>query len=116
MTNKINGNTNILSKEQEQQRLQIVDLELKARYWEAQWKIRFYTLESEKLQKDYDDYVTKQQKIQQEAMERFQAQIEEMNRKAQEEVANKMETAVVNDNKEFLDSLQPLEVNPLTSV
>jgi len=106
--NKVNGNQNILSKEQEHQRLQIVDLELKARYWEAQWKIRFYTLEAEKLQPDYDAYIADQQIKQQEMMKRFQEQIEEMNKKAQEEAKAKEDARVLEANEEFL--------NPLTKV
>lgn len=108
--NKVNGNQNILNKEQEQQRLQIVDLELKARYWEAQWKIRFYTLEAEKLQPEYDTYILEQQEKQKEMIKRFQEQIEEMNKKAQEEAAAKIEGKVVEENKDFLESLNPLTV------
>lgn len=51
-------NNNILTPEQEQMRLQVVDLELKARYWKAQYDIRHYTLESEKLQESYDTFLT----------------------------------------------------------
>lgn len=108
--NKVNGNPNILSKEQEQQRLQIVDLELKARYWEAQWKIRFYTLEAEKLQPDYDAYIADQQVKQQEMIKRFQEQIEEMNKKAQEEAEQKLADKTLEDNKEFLEATNPLTV------
>src|SRR6478736_4823701 len=107
--NTINGNKNILNKDQEQQRLQIVDLELKARYWEAQWKIRFYTLESEKLQTEYDSYIAEQQVKQQEMIKRFQEQIEEMNKKAQEEAAAKEAIKVVENNEEFLGSVEPLK-------
>lgn len=82
---KTNGNTNILTKEQEEQRKQIVDLELKARYWEAQWKIRFYTLESEKLQGDYDAYIEAQRKQQEEAFARFKEEVEKIQAEKGEE-------------------------------
>lgn len=88
MTKKTNGVVNILTPEQEQQRAQIVDLELKARYWEAQWKIRFYTLESEKLQEEYDDFLEKQKQLQEKAMEEFQKAIEKMNEKKDTEVVD----------------------------
>lgn len=68
----------ILTPEQEEKRKEIVDLELKARYWRAQFDIRFYTLESEKLQKDYDSYLDAQRKMQEEQMARFQAEVEKM--------------------------------------
>lgn len=84
MANKrVNGNTNVLTEDQEQMRLQVVDLELKARYWEAQWKIRYFTLESEKLQSEYDEFVVRQKQQQEEALKRFQEQIEKMNKETQ---------------------------------
>lgn len=82
---KTNGNTNILTKEQEEQRKQIVDLELKARYWEAQWKVRFYTLESEKLQEEYDNFLEAQRKQQEEAFARLKEEIEKMQAEKGEE-------------------------------
>lgn len=101
----VNGNPNILTPEQEQQRLQIVDLELKARYWEAQWKIRFYTLEAEALQPKYEEYLEIQKKAQEEALRKFQEQIEAMNKKAKEDAEKKAGENIVQDNKEFLDKL-----------
>ena len=49
---------NILTSEQEAMRLQVVDLELKARYWKSQFEIRNYTLASEELQPKYDEFLT----------------------------------------------------------
>ena len=98
---KVNGNPNVLSEEQENQRIQIIDLELKARYWEAQWKIRFYTLESEKLQPEYDEFLNVQKAKQEEAIKRFQEQIDKMN----QEAAAKQSEGVVEANKEFLDKI-----------
>lgn len=80
---KVNGNTNILTEDQEYMRLQVVDLELKARYWEAQWKIRYYTLESEKLQSDYNDFMEKERAKQEEALRAAQ---EELSKMLQQEV------------------------------
>lgn len=50
-------NKNILTPEQEAMRLQVVDLELKARYWKAQHDIRHFTLASEALQPQYDEFL-----------------------------------------------------------
>lgn len=41
----------------EQTRQTVLELELKARYWEAMWKIRFYTLEAEKLVPEYEQHM-----------------------------------------------------------
>jgi predicted ribosome quality control (RQC) complex YloA/Tae2 family protein len=101
-TNKTaNGNMNILTQDQEQMRMQVVDLELKARYWEAQWKIRFYTLESEKMQPEYNEFLEREKEKQEAALKRFQEQIDAMNRAAQE----KQEGDVTKENKEFLEAL-----------
>jgi hypothetical protein len=93
-------------KKQEQD---IEELELKARYWEAQWKIRHFTLESEKLQPEYDRFIAEQRVQQEEAIKRFQEEIEKANKATADQ-------KVVNENKEFLDSIVPQEVNPLAAV
>lgn len=67
------------------QKQQVDDLETKARYWRAQWEIRFYTLESEKLQADYDNYLEAQKKLQEKALEEFRKQMEEMTKKIEED-------------------------------
>lgn len=36
---------------------QLQELEEKARYWKAQFEIRYYTLEAEKLQPAYNEYL-----------------------------------------------------------
>ena len=82
MAKVVKGNRNILTEDQEQMRLQVVDLELKARYWEAQWKIRFYTLEAEGLQKSYDEFLEVEKAKREEALVRFQEQIDKMNKEA----------------------------------
>ena len=108
----VNGNPNILNQEQEVMRLQVVDLELKARYWEAQWKIRYFTLEAEKLQPEYNDFLDREKVKQEEALKRFQEQIDAMNKAAQQSEESK----TLSQNKEFLDALVPEEANPLKAV
>lgn len=61
--------------ETELMREQVIDLELKARYWKAQHDIRFYTLEAEKLQPEYDEYVEKQRQQREELMKELQEEI-----------------------------------------
>lgn len=48
------------------------NLELKARFWKAQWEIRHYTLEAEKLQVPYDEYVAQQREKNEKAMKEYQ--------------------------------------------
>lgn len=79
---RVNGNKNVLNEDQEYMRLQVIDLELKARYWEAQWKIRFYTLEAETLQSPYNEFLEKEKAKQEVAMRKFQEQIDAMNKEA----------------------------------
>ncbi len=67
---------NQLTPEQEQMRMQVVDLEMKARYWKAQFEIRNYTLESEKLQKPYDEFLLKTKEAQDKAYAEFMAAME----------------------------------------
>ena len=66
---------NVLNKDQEQMRANVVELELKARYWKAQHDIRFYTLEAEKLQKAYDEYLEVQRLQHEEMLKNFQEQM-----------------------------------------
>lgn len=62
--------------EQEQMRLQVVDLELKARYWKAQFEIRHFTMEAEKLQEEYNKYLSSMQEKNKKLQEEFEAQLE----------------------------------------
>lgn len=65
------------------QKVEVLDLELKARYWKAQHDIRFYTLEAEKLQAPYNEYLT----IQKEAAEKANAEFQQMLEKMKEQGA-----------------------------
>lgn len=47
-------------------------LELKARFWKAQFEIRHYTLQAENLQKPYDEYVAIQREKNEKAMKEYQ--------------------------------------------
>jgi flagellar biosynthesis/type III secretory pathway protein FliH len=116
-----NGNPNILNEDQEVMRAQVVDLELKARYWEAQWKIRYFTLEAEKIQPEYEEFLDAQRQKQEEALKRFQEQIAKMNEEAKQKSEQEKTLA---QNKDFLEALSNVEpspfvereVNPLKSV
>lgn len=74
--------------EYENQLQDVRTLELKARFWKAQWEIRHYTLAAETLQKDYDDYVAAQRIKNEEALKQYQ----EMLNKISEEEKAKVET------------------------
>lgn len=73
-----NGILNPLSDQQEQMRLAVVELELKARYWKAMYDIRHYTLEAEKLQSDYDTHVEIQRKKEEELRQQMQEQLKKL--------------------------------------
>lgn len=72
---KENG-VNKLTNEQESMRMQVVEMEMKARYWKAQFDIKYYTLESNKLEETYMKFVEEQRVKEQEAFERFKQQLE----------------------------------------
>lgn len=67
-----------LTQAQEDMRIQVVDLELKARFWKAQFEIRDYSLKVESLQPEYEKYLEVQKQRDQEALARFQEQIEKL--------------------------------------
>lgn len=73
------ANANVLNEEQHEMRLKVVDAELKARYWKAQWEIRHYTLEAEALQGKYDEYVAAQLESQRKAFEAYLEQMKKEN-------------------------------------
>lgn len=59
--NTTNGNPNLLTPQQEAMRAEVVERELRARYAKANWEIVHYSLETEKLQPEYQAYVQKEQ-------------------------------------------------------
>lgn len=75
-----------MKKERKNMELQVEDLELKARYWKAQFDIRHYTLEAEKLQVPYDEYMTEQRKKSEELQKKFEEQLKELQAKGAEVV------------------------------
>jgi len=83
MNKKTNG-VNTLSQDQENMRMQVVDLELKARYWKAQYEIRQFTLEAEKIQPEYDIYLADQKAKSDEMMKKFEEQLALVNQNAEE--------------------------------
>ena len=83
MKTKTNG-VNQLTPDQETMRMQVVDLELKARYWKAQYEIRHYTLQAEREQPDYDAYLEDQKAKQEEMMKQFQEQLASLNKEAEQ--------------------------------
>lgn len=67
-----------LSDPAEEMRLQVVELELRARYWKAQHDIRYYTLEAEKVQPEYDKWLADQKVKNEEAQKAFEEQLKKM--------------------------------------
>lgn len=97
---KINGVTQ-LTEEQEQMRMQVVDLEYKARWWEAQWKIRYYTLETEKLQPAYNDY-----------LEAERVKREEFEKMLREQLEKNQEAGVAIEGLNHIITPEDVENNP----
>lgn len=80
MSNNKPKGTAKLSDEAEQNRLQVVEVELRARFWKAQYEVRYYTIEAEKIQPEYDEWL----KAQQIKNEKMQKDFEEQLKKLQE--------------------------------
>ncbi len=76
---KENG-VNKLTESQEQMRMDVVEAELKARFWKAQYDIRHYTLEAEKIQPEYDKYIDEQRKKNDELQKMYQEKIDELSK------------------------------------
>lgn len=62
----------------EQRRLEAIELEIKARYWKAQYDIRYYTLEAEKIQPAYDEWLKNQREKQEKAQQELQENIKKL--------------------------------------
>lgn len=78
MKKPTNGVVNILNEQQERMRQQVVDLELKARYWKATYEIKNYTLLCEEIEPKYAEWTDLQAKKNEEAMKAFQERAKEV--------------------------------------
>ena len=67
------------------------ELELKARFWKAQWEIRHFTLEAEKLQVPYDEYVAAQREKNEKAMKEYEEMLAKISEE-QKQLAEEKET------------------------
>lgn len=76
--NKKNNGVNRLSEAQENMRMEIVELELKARYWKAQYDIRNYTLMAEAIQPEYDKYLEAQRIKNEELRQEYEKEMEKV--------------------------------------
>lgn len=84
-------NTKERTEQKKLMRLQVEDLELKARFWKAQAEIRRYTLEYENLEADYNLYVQKQAEL-----------AEELKKKQEEAIARLQEALKEKENTEVV--------------
>lgn len=85
---RVNNNGSLeLTEQLEAMRLQVIDLEYKARYWKAQYEIRYYNLQAEKLQPEYDSYLEAQKLKNEELRAKMVEEIE----KARKEMIEKGE-------------------------
>lgn len=65
-----NGATS-LTPEQEDRRMELVDLEMKARYWKAQFEIRDYTLKLADIEPAYIEHLKRLERMDREAREKL---------------------------------------------
>lgn len=72
---------NILTDEQLALRNQVLEMELKARYWKAQFETKYYTLESSKLDETYTKFLQDQREREIKAYEEYQAKMREVQEK-----------------------------------
>lgn len=79
MANKKENGVTKLSDEMEEMRLKAIEVELKARFWKAQYEIRYYTLEAEKIQPEYEKYVEKQREMNDKLMKEYMEQLQKEN-------------------------------------
>lgn len=90
---KTNGKIS-LPEQMEIMRLEVVELELKARFWKANTEIRQYSLEYEQLEKPYAEYVERQQALAQKLKEEKEAQILKLQEELQKEIDKQTEVEV----------------------
>jgi hypothetical protein len=74
---KNNNGINQFTPEQEEIRMRVVDAELKARYWKAQYEVKMYTIQADKMDQEYQDIVERQRKADLELREMWKKQMEE---------------------------------------
>jgi peptidyl-tRNA hydrolase len=58
---KVNGNDNVLTEQMEAARQDLIQREMRARFAKANYEIMHYSLEGEKLQPAYKEYVEREQ-------------------------------------------------------
>lgn len=75
---------------QEEMRMRVVDMELRARFWKAQYEIRKYTLETNAMEEEYNAYMQDQLAREKEQLEKLQEQIKINNEQG---VATQLEPA-----------------------
>lgn len=83
----------------EAMRIEVVEAELKARYWKAQYELRHFTLEAEKLAADYTLYLEKERALQEQKMKAFREQME-ANKEAMKHIVTADDLA---DNPELVE-------------
>ena len=72
---KTNGVAN-LDEQTEKMRLQVVQLELRARYWKANYEIKQYMLSDKELKADYEAYLQEILEEEKKAMDDLKKQME----------------------------------------
>lgn len=79
---------------------EIVDLELKARYWEAQFKIRDFSLKCEVIQPEYEAFLERDKKRQEEFQKQFEEYIQKLKEQGGDPSANIQKAAEMTENRE----------------
>lgn len=69
---------NVLNDKMEKMRAEVVELELRARYWKAQYEVRHFTLEAEKIQPAYNEYLEAQRVKNEELQKAYEEKMKEL--------------------------------------
>lgn len=85
---------------------QVRELELKARFWKAQWEIRHYTLEAENLQVPYDEYVAAQREKNEKAQKEFQEMLDKISQHEKEKTEGTFPHVVTEEDMNLNPELQ----------
>jgi|SRR5688572_17694433 len=67
-----------VARQHELMRERVIGVELQARFWKAQYDVRLYTLEAEKLQPAYLEYLKEQQKVTDELNKQYEDNLEKL--------------------------------------
>lgn len=82
-------------------RMQVIEAELKARYWKATYELKHYTLEADKIHDEYERYIEKEKIKHEELQRKFMEEMEEVRQNMIDKGELKAEPVVTGDPSEI---------------